>query len=454
MKITKGLNIAITGGPAQIIADDIESKSPAISTVAVIGTDYNLLRPSMLVAVGDKVKLGQALYTDKSNPGFNYTSPGAGTITHINRGAKRALLSIVIKLDENEEHVELPKFDENGLDALSEAEARNILQESGAWTAIRTRPYSKTPEVDHQPAGIFVKAIDTDPLSANPSIVINHKAKAFQDGLKVLVKLTRGKVYVCQHEEAMLPDLPETNEGADKIVTKKFSGKHPAGLVGTHIHNILPVSAERSVWHLSYQDVIAIGMLFATGKRYVDRIIALSGPMVKEPRLIISRMGASTNEIVKDQLKPGDARVISGSILNGRHALGSRAFVGRFALQVSVVSEGQPREFLHWVNPFLKQFSIMNVFVKRETEYDFSSSQNGSPRAMVPLGNYEAVMPLDILPTQLLRALLIRDTETAQKLGCLEMDEEDLALCTFVCHSKYEYGPALRACLEIIEREG
>ncbi len=454
MKITKGLDIAITGGPAQIIADDIESKSPVISTVAVIGTDYNLLRPSMLVAVGDKVKLGQALYTDKSNPGFNYTSPGAGTITHINRGAKRALLSIVIRLDENEEHVELPKFDENGLDALSEAEARNILQESGAWTAIRTRPYSKTPEVDHQPVGIFVKAIDTDPLCAYPSVVINHKAKAFQDGLKVLAKLTQGKVYVCQHEEAVLPDLPETNEGIDKIVTEKFSGKHPAGLVGTHIHNILPVSAERSVWHINYQDVIAIGMLFATGKRYCHRIMALSGPMVKEPRLIISRMGASTNEIVKDQLHPGDARVISGSILNGQHALGSRAFVGRFSLQVSVVSEGQPREFLHWVNPFLKQFSMMNVFLKRETEYNFSSSQNGSPRAMVPLGNYEAVMPLDILPTQLLRALLIRDTETAQKLGCLELDEEDLALCTFVCHSKYEYGPALRACLEIIEREG
>lgn len=454
MKITKGLDIAITGGPAQIIADDIESKSPAISTVAVIGTDYNLLRPSMLVAVGDKVKLGQALYTDKSNPGFNYTSPGAGTITEINRGAKRALHSIVIKLDENEEHVELPKFDENGLDAVSEEEARKILQESGAWTAIRTRPYSKTPEVDHQPAGIFVKAIDTDPLSAFPSVIINHKAKAFQDGLKILAKLTRGKVYVCQHEEGNLPDLPETNEGADKIVTKKFSGKHPAGLVGTHIHNILPVSAERSVWHLNYQDVIAIGMLFTTGKRYIDRIIALSGPMVKEPRLIISRMGASTNEIVKGQLKEGDVRVISGSILNGQHALGRRAYVGRFALQVSVVSEGQPRQFLHWVNPFLKQFSVMNVFTKREAEYDFSSSQNGSPRAMVPLGNYEAVMPLDILPTQLLRALLIRDTETAQKLGCLELDEEDLALCTFVCHSKYEYGPALRACLEMIERDG
>ena len=455
MKILKGLNISITGEPVQTINDDIESKSPKISTVAVIGTDYNLLRPSMLVSVGDHVKLGQALFTDKRNQGFNYTAPGAGVITEINRGAKRALLSIVIKLDENEEHVELPKFDSNGLDAVTEAEARKILQESGAWTAIRTRPYSKTPEIDHEPAGIFVKAIDTDPLSADPAVIINHRAEAFQDGLKVLAKLTKGQVHVCQHETASLPALPTTKE--NNVVTHKFSGKHPAGLVGTHIHHILPVSAQRSVWHLNYQDVIAIGKLFTTGKRFVDRIVALAGPMVKEPRLIVSRMGASTNEIVKDELEQGDARVISGSILNGQHALGSRAYIGRFSYQVSVVPEGQPRQFLHWVNPFLKHFSVMNVFtnsLSKPTPFRFSSSQNGSPRAMVPLGNYEAVMPLDILPTQLLRALLVRDTETAQKLGCLELDEEDLALCTFVCHSKYEYGPALRACLEIIEREG
>ena len=452
MKIKKGLDIAITGEPVQIISDDIEANSPKISTVAVIASVYHLLRPSLLVAVGDHVKTGQALFTDKRNPGINFTSPGAGVITHINRGAKRALQSIIIKLDEKEESVEFPKFSSAELDSLPEADLRKILQDAGAWTAIRTRPYSKTPEVDAVPAGIFVKAIDTDPLAANPELIINHHADAFLDGLKVLAKMTEGKVYVSQHENATLPASNVAN-----VETKKFSGKHPAGLVGTHIHMTLPVSEQRTVWHLHYQDVIAIGKLLTTGKRYVDRILSLAGPMVKEPRLIKSRMGASTNEMVAGQLEKGDARVISGSVLGGFHAVGNRAFMGRFGLQVSVVPEGQPRQFLHWVNPFLKQFSIMNVFFKtsaKDTKYPFSSTQNGSPRAMVPLGNYEEVMPLDILPTQLLRALLVRDTETAQKLGALELDEEDLALCTFVCHSKYEYGPALRACLEIIEREG
>jgi len=453
MKITKGLDISITGEPVQAISEDIETNSPPITTVAVIGTDYHLLRPSMLVVVGDHVKGGQALFTDKRNPGFNYTSPGAGVITAIPRGAKRALQSVIIKLDEEEEFIEFPKISSKELDSASAEDIRKILQDSGAWTAFRTRPYSKTPEVDSEPAGIFVRSIDTDPLSANPELIINYKSEAYLDGLKAISKLTKGEVYVCQHETATLPESPASN-----VVTKKFSGKHPAGLVGTHIHNILPASAHRTVWHLHYQDVIAIGKLLTTGKRNVDRIFSLAGPMVKEPRLIASRMGASTNELVAGQLKEGDSRVISGSVLSGLHAVGNRAYVGRFNLQLSVVPEGQPRQFLHWVNPFLKQFSVMNVFTnaltKDKQEFTFSSTQNGSARAMVPLGSYERVMPLDILPTQLLRALLVRDTETAQKLGCLELDEEDLALCTFVCHSKYEYGPALRACLEIIEREG
>ncbi len=453
MKILKGLDIAITGEPEQIIRDDIEANSPPISTVAVIASVYHLLRPSLLVAVGDHVKIGQPLFTNKNNPGINFTSPGAGVITHINRGAKRALRSIVIKLDENEEHIEFPVISSKDLETASADEIRKTMQESGAWSAIRTRPYSKVPEADAIPDGIFIKAIDTDPLSINPGLVIQHHADAYLDGLKVIAKLTPGKVYVCQHENET---LPASNE--DNVETRKFSGKHPAGLVGTHIHHILPVSDDRTVWHLHYQDVIALGKLFTTGRRFVERFISLAGPMVKEPRLIKSRMSASTNEMVAGQLKPGDARVIAGSVLGGFHAVGSRAFMGRYTLQISVVPEGEPRNFLHWVNPFLKQFSIMNVFtnalVKNEKKFSFSSSQHGSPRAMVPLGNYEEVMPLDILPTQLLRALLVRDTETAKKLGCLELNEEDLALCTFVCHSKYEYGPALRACLEIIERDG
>ncbi|CAA6816879.1 MAG: Na(+)-translocating NADH-quinone reductase subunit A (EC [uncultured Thiotrichaceae bacterium] len=452
MKITKGLDISITGEPDQTISDDIIESSPKISTVAVLGRDYHGLRPSMLVAVGDHVKMGQPLFTDKRNPGINYTSTGTGTIKQINRGAKRVLQSVVIELDDEEQYVERPTITPEELKALPAEDIRKVLQESGAWTAIRTRPFSKVPTVDSEPAAIFVTAIDTNPLAIEPTLVINREPEAYLHGLQLLAKLT-DKVFVCHKEGQSLPESAASN-----VENKAFSGKHPAGLVGTHIHMLMPVNEQRAVWYLHYQDVIAIGKSFTTGRRYVDRYISLAGPQVKEPRIIHSRMGASTNEMVAGQLHTGDARVISGSILGGFRAAGSSAFMGRYTLQISVVPEGQPRQLLHWVNPFLKQFSFLNVFTnalsKNKQSFKLSSSQNGSPRAMVPLGAYEDVMPLDILPTQLLRALLVRDTETAKKLGCLELDEDDLALCTFVCHSKYEYGPALRACLEIIERDG
>lgn len=453
MNITKGLDISITGVPNQIIPEDIVETSPKISTVAVLGRDYHGLRPSMMVAVGDHVKLGQTLFTDKRNPGINYTSPGAGKVTEINRGAKRVLESIVIKLAAQEEAVKHHKFSADELESLSEDKIRAYMQETGAWTAFRTRPFSKVPTVACEPAAIFVTAIDTNPMAIEPSLVINREPEAFQHGLLILSKLTNGKVFVCHKTGKTVP-----SSTANNVVQQDFSGKHPAGLVGTHIHMLMPVHEKRMVWYTHYQDVIAIGKSFINGQRYIDRYISLAGPSVKEPRIVRSRMGASTNELVAGQLTPGDARVISGSIFGGYRAAGSGAYMGRYTLQVGVIPEGQPRQFLHWINPFLKQFSVLNVFTnalnKNKQAFRFNSSQNGSPRAMVPLGTYEDVMPLDILPTQLLRALLVRDTETAKKLGCLELDEDDLALCTFVCHSKYEYGPALRACLEIIEREG
>ncbi len=448
MEIKKGLDIPITGGPTQTISEE----SAKITKVAVLGRDFQGLKPSMKVKQGDHVKIGEVLFTDKKNPGVNFTSPGAGVVVAVNRGAKRVLQSVVIELDENEESITSSHYTPEQLDTLDEAEVRRNLQESGAWTALRTRPYSKVPLIDAAPAAIFVTAMDTRPLAADPSLIINRKPDAFTDGLKLLSKLTRGKVFVCHKTGDELPQSKLSN-----VSYHDFSGVHPAGLVGTHIHFLMPAGESREVWHINYQDVIAFGRLFTTEKRHLDRIISLAGPMVKEPRLIRSRMGACTNEVVVDNILPESCRVISGSVLDGFRAAGWSAYLGRFSLQLSVVAEGQPREFLHWLNPFLSQFSVLRVFansISTKKRFPMSSTQHGSPRAMVPLGTYEYVMPLDILPTQLLRALLVRDTETAKKLGCLELDEEDLALCTFVCHSKYEYGPALRACLETIERDG
>lgn len=446
-KIRKGLDLPINGAPQQTI-----EAAPQVGSVAVLGHDYVGMKPTMLVAEGDRVKLGQPLFEDKKNPGVIYTSPGAGEITAINRGHKRVLQSVVIKLDGEEEET-FESFDSAGLDGLDREAIQGNLLNSGLWTALRTRPYSKVPVPGTAPRSIFVTAMDSNPLAADPELVIKEDPENFVQGLKLLSGLTDGKVYVCKAPDATIPVT-----GVAKAVVAEFEGPHPAGLAGTHIHMLEPVSAHGMVWTIGYQDVMAIGRLFTTGRLPTERVIALSGPVVKTPRLLRTRLGASVNDLIKGELQDVDARAISGSVFNGRRAAGWASYLGRYHNMITVLPELVEREFMGWVSPGKNKFSKNNVFLSslnrgRQT-FDFSTSQNGSPRAMVPIGNYEEVMPLDILPTQLLRALLVRDTDNAQALGALELDEEDLALCTFVCVGKYDFGPVLRANLEQIEIEG
>ncbi|MGB5600374.1 Na(+)-translocating NADH-quinone reductase subunit A [Thiothrix litoralis] len=444
MKISKGLDLPIAGKPEQAVY-----AHPAPQTVAVLGRDFHDLRPALQVQEGDRVKRGQVLFTDRKSPGVNFTSPGGGVVKKINRGAKRVLNSVVIALDDDEEDITFPAYTPAQLSTLDAATIRQQLLDSGQWIAFRTRPYSKVPKADSTPASIFVTAIDTYAMAADPMVVISEEREAFQQGLQLLSKLAP-KVFVNYKDGADIPRFEASN-----VTYTGFAGLHPAGLPGTHIHFLDPVSEHKTVWHIGHQDVIAIGKLFTTGKLYVNRIISLAGPTVLKPRLIRTRMGASTDDIVDGQLDCQACRVIAGSLLSGFRAAGWSAYLGRYTVQVAVVAEGQSRVFMHWLNPLLKQFSLFNVFLRpslRGQSFAMTTTQNGSHRAMVPLGNYEEVMPLDILPTQLLRSLLVRDTVMAQQLGALELDEDDLALCTFVCHSKYEYGPALRECLRMLEK--
>jgi Na+-transporting NADH:ubiquinone oxidoreductase subunit A len=445
MRISRGLNIPISGAPEQKIHDPVNE----VKTVAVIGRDFRGLKPTMRVTEGDEVRIGEVLFEDKKNPGVKYTSPGAGVIREINRGARRVLQSVVIDIHDEETAIEYTAYGEDALDSLTAEQVKEQLLESGAWTAFLTRPYSKVPRVDSVPHSIFITAIDTRPLAADPAVVIADDPEAFKNGIRVIRHLSGGKVFVTKAAGASIPEV-----SCDNVEYHEFSGPHPAGLVGTHIHFLDPVHANKTVWHIGYQDVMAIGHLFVSGRHSMSRVVSLAGPMVEKPRLIRTRQGVCTDCLIHGELNPGQARVISGSVLAGFRSAGWSAYLGRFNIQVSVLREGSERLFLHWLNPWLRQFSLLKVFARKYAEYAMTTTQNGSRRAMVPLGNYEAVMPLDILPTQLLRSLLVRDTDTAQQLGALELDEEDLSLCTFVCHSKYEYGPALRACLEQIEREG
>ncbi len=448
IKIRKGLDLPITGTPEQVI-----DQATPVSSAALIGLDYLGLKPTMAVAEGDRVKLGQPLFTHKKVPGVRFTSPAGGVVRAIHRGARRVLQSVVIEIDTPvEEQESFNSYTAAELETLSATQVTENLLASGLWTAFRTRPYSKVPNPEGpSPHSIFVTAMDTHPLAGDPRVVIGERAESFSDGLSILSKLTEGKVYVCQAPGTPLP-------APGRCETAEFGGPHPAGMPGTHIHFLDPVGAEKTVWHLGYQDVMAIGKLFTTGMLSVERVVALGGPLVNEPRLLRTRLGASTDELCHDQIAHGDRRVISGSVWGGRRAAGWASYLGRYHTQICVLQEGREREFFGWIRPGGPKFSAANVFFssfKRKTRrFAFTTSQNGSPRAMVPIGTYEDVMPLDILPTQLLRAILVRDTDMAQALGCLELDEEDLSLCSFVCPGKYDYGPVLRENLEQIEREG
>jgi Na+-transporting NADH:ubiquinone oxidoreductase subunit A len=294
--------------------------------------------------------------------------------------------------------------------------------------------------------------MDTNPLAPAIDKILDGNERDFENGVRVICKLTDGKVFLCKEPKIQVPEIAIEN-----LVVKEFSGPHPAGNVGTHIHFLDPVHRSKTVWHIGAQDVVAVGKLFMCGKLYVDRIISIAGPCVKKPQLIRSRIGASIDVQTTGELNEQEHRIISGSVLSGHNASGSVAFLGRYHQQISVLPEYRKREFLGWLNPGLNLYSIKNIVLSKlipGKKFAFTTSTHGEIRAIIPNSNYERVMPLDIMPLFLIRALAVGDVEEAENLGCLELDEEDLALCAFVCPSKLEFGPMLRRNLALIEEEG
>ena len=442
IRTKKGLDLPISGAPEQAI----DTARP-VRSVAVLGDDYPGMKPTMSVREGDRVKRGQLLFNDKKTAGVCYTAPAAGVVNAINRGAKRALTSVVIDIDGDDSET----FATGGADASREDIVATLVA-SGLWTSLRTRPFGKVPATDTLPNSVFVTAIDTNPLAADPAIVIAERKDDFAFGLDMVAKLTQGTTFLCTADGA---DIPTGT--AQSIRHETFAGPHPAGLAGTHIHFLDPVGANKTVWHLGYQDVIAIGALFRTGELAYERVVALAGPGVANPRLLRTVLGASTDELTAGELDGEENRVVSGSVFMGHTGYGPKAFLGRYHNQISVLPEGGRREFLGYLSPGFNAHSVLPIYLSRwlgRRNLKFTTTANGSPRAMVPVGSYEAVMPMDILATQLLRSILTQDVELAIKLGCLELDEEDVALCTYACPGKFVFGPVLRDVLNLIEKEG
>ncbi|MGD1885920.1 MAG: Na(+)-translocating NADH-quinone reductase subunit A [Cohaesibacteraceae bacterium] len=441
--LRKGLNIPIAGAPRQ----DIDS-AVNVRTVGLLGDDYIGLKPRIHVAEGDVVGPGTPVLVNKDLPDVQVVSPVAGRVKAVNRGARRRLISIEIEIGDGADPVDFS----NVGDVTTREGLVERLCAAGLWTSFRTRPYSKVPEPSSVPSAIFVTAMDTEPLSADPAPIIGEEPDAFAKGLEAVASLSGGATYLCQADGENLPgsDLPG-------VESASFAGPHPAGLAGTHIHFLEPPLADKLVWTIGYQDILAIGRLLVTGKIDARCVIALGGPVCANPRLVRTIAGASMAEISAGEV-PGDlpVRMVSGSVLSGRSGEGESAYLGRYARQITLIEEDTKQIPLGWIRPMFSKYAVQPVLgsAMARRAFPLTSNLNGGRRAMVPLGTFERLMPQDFLPTQLLRALLVIDTDEAQRLGALELDEEDLGLVGFACPAKYEYGLALRDCLTKIEKEG
>jgi len=503
--IKKGLDLPISGGPSDRLEDGI-----GVSRVAVVADDYPLMKPRMHVVEGDQVKRGQPLFEDRKAEGVVFTSPAEGEIVAINRGERRVLQSVVIALSPAERqgegsHHDFESYQGGALGQYNRESLKALLSESGLWTALRARPYDRIPALTEECSSVFVTAMDTNPLAGSVTVALQGREADFRGGLDALGLLTDGKVFLCK---APGSEVPVTTN----VEVAEFGGIHPAGLPGTHIHTLDPVGRTKTVWHVGYQDVAAIGALVRTGKLDVTRVVALAGPLVAEPRLLKTRQGASVTELTAGQLEEGaPPRRVAGSVLNGRTAnCEIWGYLGRYHNQISVLKEDTERVLFGWLGSEKTQYSVTRAFFpipllagggtflgllaipwpegssvprlfffqltiicglilayhlfrmglsllskdKGGDKIPMTTTAHGSHRAMVPIGSFERVMPLDVLPTFLLRALDVDDVESAEALGCLELGEEDLALCSFVAPGKTDYGKALRRNLDIIWKEG
>jgi len=430
IQIKKGLDLPISGCPEQKIRP-----GNAVSRIGLIGDDYIGMKPTMLV-----------------KEGVNFTAPGCGRIIAVNRGPRRKFESVVIE----------PTGDDNicffdpathPAEDMDEEKIRSLLLESGMWTSFRTRPYGKIPAVDSTPASLFVTAIDTAPLAADPQVIIAGSPEEYRLGLKMLQRLLTVPIHYCTGAEELLP-VEELNGP----IYWRFQGPHPAGLPSTHIHFIDPVHEQKTVWHIGYQDVIALGHLGKTGQLYTRRVVALAGAEVHNPSLVATRIGADLDELCTGELgEDKKIRIVSGSVLDGRTSEGNYGFLGRYHGQVSILEDSNGRSLFNWLRPGRNRFSIKPLFTSaldKNKRFPLSTALWGGRRAIYPLGTYDEVMPLDIIATSLVKALSLGDTEKSKQLGCLELIEEDLALAGFVCPGKNAFGTPLREVLTSIEIDG
>ncbi len=443
IKLRKGLNIRMKGQAEPVLEAARDSE-----IYALMPTDFPGLTPRLSVEPGQVVKAGESLFYDKYNPEVLFVSPVGGTVATVNRGERRKILEVQVKADQNVGAVDFGKADPLAMDA---ARVKELLLKAGLWPFIKRRPYGTLARLNETPRNIFISCFDTAPLAPDYQFILKGQESAFQTGINALSRLTSGKVHL---------GLPA---GSDHICSKMqnaeitfYSGPHPAGNVGVQIHHTDPIGKGDVVWTINPQDLVIIGRLFETGKADFSKIVALAGSEVKKPAYCKIKLGAQLLSFVRGKLRDNpDQRIISGNVLTGRKAPGD-GFLGFYDSLVTVIPEGNYYEFMGWAMPRANQFSMSHAYFSWLTPrrtYSPDANLHGEKRAFVMTGQYEKVVPMDILPVQLIKSILAEDIDKMEKLGIYEVVEEDLALCEYVCTSKMEVQDILRKGINLMIKE-
>jgi len=444
IKIKKGLTINLKGE-----AEKVLSSAPRSRTFVITPSDFHLIAPKMVIKEGERLLAGDTIFYSKGDERIKFVSPVSGTLTKIERGAKRRIMKLIIEAEPQDSYREFGVLSPQS--ASAEA-IKDRLLEAGCWPFIMQRPYAVVANTEIAPRDIFISAYNSAPLANDYDFSLHNKERELQAAVTALSKLTTGNVHVGIEKGANSP-----LKGLKDIVVHSVSGPHPAGNVGTQINKLGPVNKGETVWTVAPQDLVIIGELFLTGKFNAERIVALAGSEVKTPKYYRTKIGSEVSTFLYDSgLKDENVRVISGDVLTGA-TISPKGHLGFYANTVTVIPEGNDYEFFGWNKPVFNKVSTSRAltfsWLNPNKVYDLDTNTNGEHRAFVMTGIYEEVFPLDIFPLQILKACMVKDLDQMEALGMYEVAPEDFALTEFVCVSKQPHQQIIRNGLDLMYKE-
>lgn len=443
--LTKGYNLSLEGD-----VDDSTIHPSSITRYAVRPIDYRGMSPipKVMVNVGDYVKAGEPLFYDKKRPEIFYAAPVSGELLEVRRGPKRAIHELIILADKD---ITYKEYNAPSLDDRDQVVS--FLLESGAWALLNQRPYDIIPAYDAVPRDIFVSTFSTAPLAPDYNTIVKGKEAYFSKGLEVLKSLTSGDVYLGLDGNGTQP--ADVFAKAEGVKRNYFAGKHPVGNVGVQIHHTAPIAGGESVWTIGVQDVITLGGLFVDGIYDARRIVKLAGAQMAEPKYVSTYKGAHLGELVGENIQNENVRMIAGDVYTG-DKVESEDFLRADTEIITAIKEGDEHEFMGWLLPIRSRPSLSPTFLSSHLPgmtYEGTTNTRGERRAFVATGQYESVLPMDIYPQHLMKAILANDFEQMEGLGIYELSEEDIAVCEFVCTSKMPLQKILRQGLDTVREQ-